>query len=573
MTKRISLLVAAAWAVSLVALAAAGCAAPAQKTDVKEPQPTDYTVMTPAMRLLTIEAQGPAAPGAKEALTKLLTDKSRIYQAQAAQTLACWAATGDAAIVIPALASKDPLVRGVAQAAYIQANAYNLAPLVIGGHVVDVPAPVLAALADFRDPSGLVNLDAIFDSQRDALRKQLEGSAEDAVLVADILARDGDAGARRVLINLGHATDGIILGKAARASVRDEMLLGSTLLPLAFKNDEFARRAVMMALVACPDPQLKALPIRGLHDADPSVRRNAIRALGNLGAAAPVDLMAAELAKLSAANDPAYAFEKGELIRSLGVVGKPAAGALRDYLKKNATSDDMLQVTALLAFGPSGAPEDVSWIAKRLESPNKLIRAAAATALGKIAHPAAQAALISVVKDPDPLVRASIAKALGQISTAYASLELVRMLDDPSDLVSSMAAWGLGTAAYEDAIPALENIARTRVSQDPLPPSFGEVYGWPDLAAVDALGRIHSTASAALLREQLKSPSWAMRATAAHALGATGDASAPTIAALESALKDPVSLVKAEALISLRTLGKAYTPDQLIILSSKVAAK
>jgi len=571
MTKPISVLAAAACATSLIAVVVSGCAAPQQK---QETAAAEYAAMAPAIRLLTIEAQGPSAPGATEALGGLLSDKSQIYSAQAAEILASWATVGDAAIVVPALRHKDPLVRGIAQATYIQANVYNMGPLIIDGNVVDVPAGVLGALAEFRDPGGLVDLDAILDARRDELRKQLESTAEEAVLVADILARDGDAGARRVLINLVRATDGIVLAKAARACVRDGTLLGPMLLPIAFRNDEIARRAVMAALVAQPDPQLKSLPIRGLSDDDLGVRRNAIRALANLGAAAPVDVLASELNRLTPAGgkDAAISPEQGELIRALGMAGKPAAAVLRDYMKKNTASDEV-QVAAMLALGPNASPDDIGRISARLQSPNKYVRAAAAYALGKIAHPAAQAALIADVKDDDPLVRASVAKALGQIGTVYASMVLVRMLDDPSDLVSAMAAWGLGTAAYPDAIAALEKLARSHVSIDPTPSRFGEVYGWPDLAAVDALGRIHATAAAPFLRGQLRSTSWAMRATAAQALGATGDVSAPTIEALQDTLRDPVSLVKAQALLSLKALGKTYRPDELLTMSRKAASR
>jgi HEAT repeat protein len=572
MTKRIFLLVAVAWATSLV-FAVGSARATADQP--QEPPATNYAALSPAIRLLTIEAQGPGTPGAIPALEQLLWDKSRVINVQAGQVLASWAATGDANIVMPALAHKDPLVRGIAQATYIQTNAYNLAPLVIDGAVIEVPPAVLAALADFRDPSGLVDFKLILDADRDNLRKQMESTAEEAVLVADILARVGDAGARRVLINLVRATDSIILAKAARACVRDDMLLGPTLLPIAFRNDEVARRSVMMALVAHPDPMLKSLVARGLHDSDGAVRRNAIRALANMGGAAPIDLMAAELNKVTASRATGTAGavpEQTELIRALGVVGKPAAGVLRDYLKKYPNLNDA-QVSALLAFGPSASADDIPWIAKRLESQDKYVRAAAAAALGKTLHPAAQTALISQAKDPDPLVRASVAKALGQISTIYASMELVRMLDDPSPLVSSMAAWGLGTATYPDAIPALRAIVKSRVSVDPTPTRFGEVYGWPDLAAVEALGRIHGTDAAPFLCQQLRSPSWAMRATAAQALGAAGDTSAPTIAALENALRDSVPLVKATALLSLKTLGKTYTGDQLLLITRKAASR
>jgi HEAT repeat protein len=572
MTERILLLAAAACAACLAGVVGSGCAMQGT-AEGQAPAATNYAALSPATRLLTIEAQGPSSPGAAAALGQLLSDPSRVNRAQAAEILATWASTGTSSLVAPALVHADPLVRGIAQAAYMEANEYNLAPLVIEGRVVDVPREILEALAVMRDPGGLVDLSAIIDAEREPLRKYMESTAEDAVLAADILAREGDDGSRRVLINLVRATEDIVLAKAARASVRDSMLLGPTILRFAIRGDAIARRGVMTALVACPDQQLRSMPIKGLTDPDPAVRRNAIRALANLSSEAPVALMADDLAKSTAAASAseAAAYDRDELIRALGFIGKPAAAALREYIQKNAASDDV-QVLGLLAFGPSAVVSDIGWISKRLASPNKYVRAAAVTALGRIAHPAAQAALIGQVNDADTFVRACVAKSLGRIGTVYASMELVRMLDDPSDLVSSMAAWGLGTAGYSDAMASLEKTVKTRVSQDPTPSRFGEIYGWPDLAAVEAIGHMHNEAGAAILRERLGSPSWAMRAMAAQALAGSADSSPQTIAALEKMLKDPVNIVKAQALLSLKALGKTYTVDQLKTLSGKTVA-
>ena len=104
--------------------------------------------LPPHQRVLAIETAGPQTEGVAGALGTLLKDRSPIIRAQAAQTLATWAATGEARLVIPALNHRDPLVRGIAQATYVEHSAYGLAPLVTARHIIEVPPAILDALAD-----------------------------------------------------------------------------------------------------------------------------------------------------------------------------------------------------------------------------------------------------------------------------------------------------------------------------------------------------------------------------------------------------------------------------------------
>ena len=217
----------------------------------------------------------------------------------------------------------------------------------------------------------------------------------------------------------------------------------------------------------------------------------------------------------------------------------------------------------MLALAPYAGRDDIPWVSQRLKSPSKYTRAASLAVLGRIGNPEAQAAIMSCVKDPEPLVRASAARALGQIGTLYACKELNSLLDDPSPIVASMAAWGLGKAASVDAVPALVKVARTRPAGEAPALHISELYGGPELVAVEALGRIGGPKAVEFLRECLGSGAWRMRATAAQALATAGDGSEPVIQALEKRLKDPVNLVRAQALVSLKALGKKYEADQL----------
>ncbi len=508
--------------------------------------------LAPPRRLLAIEAAGPETEGFPAALAALLRDRSPVIRAQAAQTLVTWAATGEAALAIPALNHRDPLVRGIAQAAYIEHSAYGLAPLATGRNtIIEVPPAVLDALAEMDDRHGRVDLKAVLQGHTSALRNAMETEPETSVLAADLLARVGDAGARRHLIRLVETAEGPVRYKAIRACVRGDMSLGPTLLPLAFKGDVESRRAAMRAMVVSPDPRLRTLPIKALRDPDAAVRRNAIRALGNLGGAAPIDALAAKLKGPDA--------EKADALRALGAIGKPAADVLRHYLQTS-KDPDAFQVTGLLALAPNANRDDIAWVAPRLKSKSKYVRAAAAAVLGRIGHPSAQAALVTALKDRDPLARAAVAKALGQIGTIYAAKQLVPLLKDPSPLVASMAAWGLGASRYADAVDALKEVAMARVSHKAAPSRVGDMYGQPELAATEALGRIGGTKAVAALRGSLKSRSWLTRATAAEALGRAGDKSPEVMADLDELLKDRTNLVRAQALLSLKTLGRTFGP-------------
>ena len=539
MTKRTSLLVLGASAALAVTLASVGCGPTAQRFDQYAPAP----------RLLILEAEGPGAKGTPQATQMILTSDDALLAASAAQLLGAWAAVGDPYLVLPALTHPDPLVRSIAQTAYIENHADVLAPLAVEGSLVEVPPAVLAALEQLHDPQGMPDLARILTDRRDKIRERLAGTEDEAALATDLLARIGDAGALRTVGRLAESGRAEIRAKAASACVRDDMGLGPSLLPAIARSGTVPRRAVMRALVLRPDARLKDVVAAGLDDLNEAVRRNAIRAAANLGAAAPVDQLAEKLRGPSG--------EKPEILLALGAIGRPAAPVLRDYLLKGPATDD-LRIEALLAFGPQAGREDVAWIAENLKSKNKYIRAAAASALGQIGHPSAQAALMLAVDDAEPIVRATVARAFGQVGTTYAGKQLVLMLDDPSALVRSLAAWGLGQSRYPDAVPALVKMARTTATATEVPLRAGRVYGRPEQAAVEALGKIGTPEAVAALLEAIESPSWLIRATAAQALSDANCRADDVLAALEKRLDDPVNLVRANALLSLRTLGKTF---------------
>jgi len=526
------------------AMLAGGCAAPSATGQER------LASVDPAEQILALETMAPqAVPVAS--LQQLLGHREPIVRAQAAQILAQHAARSRPATLRPALLHSDPLVRGIAQTAYIEYDRYGLAPLLLDGCVTEVEPDVLDALGRLSAPGGRVDLTRVISDRRAALRAALEGDPETAVMAADILARVGDAGARRRLLQLVESAEGPILPKAVRACVRAPMGLGPTALPAAFERGVEARRAVMRGLVASPDPRLSRFLRYGLNDSDTAVRRNAIRALGNLGASAPVDLLAERLGTEDGVTSDA--------LQALGAVGTPAVDVLRRYIRRRNAPPD-LQVRAMMAMAPNASRQDIPWATALLTAKHPYLRAAAASVLGHVGHPEAQAALVAARADPEPIVRAAVAKALGQIGTIYAAHHLLEMLNDPAPLAVAMAAWGLGATGYTEAVPALATLMTTHRSGSSVPVRVGEMYGRPELAATEALGRIHADAAHQALRNALDDDNWRIRAAAAAALRSAADRSDETIQALETRLDDPVDLVRAKALLALESLGKTYEP-------------
>jgi HEAT repeat protein len=547
MNRRVTFGTIGLWAACIALVLSAGCG----ETQKRKDNERDYAAMDPATRLIAVESDGPNAPGAIAVLDQLIQSDNLIYRAQAGQILGTWAAVGNPAIIATALTHRDPLVRSLAQAAYIEHNPDNLAVILIEGNIVEVPPRVVSELVQAGDPLGIISPEEAVKPHIDALRKMLDKAPQESVLAADILTRTHDVGARRVLIHLIETSEGELLAKATRVCTRDDIDLGTTFLPLAFTDGVLARRAAMENLVLRPNPWLAKLAVKGLHDADPAVRHNAIRAVGNMDGAAPVE----ELAAMLNSTDEERAAEKADVIQSLGVIGDSGANVLRQYIRRGPENPTLL-VVALMSYAPNATREDIAWVTPMLGSPSRHIRAAALTVLGRIGHPEAQASIIAAAGDKEILVRATAARALGQLRTAYASMELVKLLKDPSPLVQSMAAAGLGHSMYVNGVPALATLAKQPVPPGAVPIRFDELYGWPELSAIQALGQIGGPKACETLRELLKSKSWLTQAAAAQALGATNNRSDENAKALEALVSSKNPLVKAEARLSLRALGR-----------------
>jgi len=555
------------WRVALLAAGLAilpalvGCQNGGQRPSEAVPPSTSVQ----AARLVALVAGEPDPAKYGPELQAMLSSGDLLIRASAAHLIGAWAAHGDPALAAPAISSADPFVRALAETAYMRQGRSGMGLLNVQGSLVEVPADVLKALNEMRGPEGMGDLATLLQARRADLRRYLDGTPQEAVLAADLLSYIADAGARRVLLALSESSPKDVLAAAAPASLRPEMAISGTMLPKIAASGTAGRRAAVRALVLYPDPRFADFLVGMLHGEDLSVRRNAIRALGELGAAAPIEPLIAVLqAPVPKAKpgepEPSIHGEKGDAIRTLGVIGTPAAvNALRQYIQA-APETPELEVQAILALAPHGDRSDIPWLQARLQSPSPLVRAAAATALGDIGNPAAQAALMLTTGDNESLVRAAIAKALGQIGTVYASQQLAVMMNDPDPTVRAMAIWGLGVTKDQGAVAALSDIAAGSAGAAEPPARIGDLYDQPQLAAIIALGRIADEPALKTLAGLLVSRSWPVRAATVQALHISGAQTPEISGALDARLKDVANLVRAEALLALKSLGKEFPP-------------
>ncbi len=569
MTHRLSLVVFTAAVAA--ALLAPGCAPTGTKTGAPPTQPAGGV----AGRLVAMAVMDPVPSVHGAELHSLAGHGDPLIRAAAARVLGAWAAQGDPRLVLPATTHGDTLVRSLAQTAYMAHNPQAMGVLDVEGHVIEVPREVLLALEEINAPGfgggpdrggqGIADPADLVAAREDELRPYLDASPEEAVLAAGILAHASDLAARRWLLRLTPDHSEAVLAAAAEPAARPAMAIGSAVIPMVVKAGPVARRAAARALVLHPDPYFVPLLVDLLDDQDVGVRRNAIRAMGNLGAAAPVRELADVLdweppTPKQGQAPPLPPGEVFDAVRALGKIGTPAAvDALRRHVQRGTGSDQLL-IQVLLSIGSHAEPADVPWIAEHLRSGNPLVRASAARALGDIGHPSAQAALMHTLDDETPLVRASTARAIGRVGSQYGARHLVEMLDDPSPQVRAMAIQGLGIARYRDAGARLSAIAARPVPADRAPVRMTELHELPELAAVMALGRIATAEAVQTLVGLLESPSWIKRATAIRAIETAGAESPDVIEALYARLDDRTNLVRGQALVTLKAFGETFPP-------------
>ncbi len=248
-----------------------------------------------------------------------------------------------------------------------------------------------------------------------------------------------------------------------------------------------------------------------------------------------------------------------EAVKAIGGLGAGARSALPALIR--ATRDENLEVRywavdAIRRIGPGArdaAPALTIVLADDDRSVQEMARRALAT-LGPTAVPA----LLPALESPDPWVRASAAEVLGGMAgdRKDAIAGLTRLLSDDSLWVRSSAAWGLGRVGRPAgrAVKPLTAALAEEIRRDP---GFSDPRQQARVEnLVYALGRIGDAAKDAvpLIVSVLYDGRDSLRHTAAVALAGIGKRSARPLGA---ALRVSPMAVRLEAADGIRLLGPA----------------
>jgi HEAT repeat protein len=214
------------------------------------------------------------------------------------------------------------------------------------------------------------------------------------------------------------------------------------------------------------------------YNADPSVRRDAAAALGDLGDARAVEPLCAALRHPDWEHDWR---DSGAAVEALGRLGAPAVGTLISLFSYHS---QVVRIGAAEALGAIGRPavqplvalmgdadletrelaaqvltaigdEALQPLIEALNDPAIGRRVRAVKVLGDIGDPRAVEALARALKDTHAGVRQAAAKALGIIPDARVVGPLIAALDDSDPSVRRTAALALGEMGDPHAVQTL----------------------------------------------------------------------------------------------------------------------
>ena len=184
------------------------------------------------------------------------------------------------------------------------------------------------------------------------------------------------------------------------------------------------------------DTGVVPLLVERLRDRDPAVRREAIRALGELRAAEAVGEIAGAIEAMS---------EWGNLLLVMALIrmgseSAPRIGALLAVSKSPAMTKGLLQVTSRL-----GAAADPAMIRTLAGHPDPEVRVEAVRVLGAIVPDGETSSVcLAAMDDPEWPVRALAAWSLGRVGDERAIARLARAMGDPAYWVRHHVAAALG---------------------------------------------------------------------------------------------------------------------------------
>ena len=252
--------------------------------------------------------------------------------------------------------------------------------------------------------------------------------------------------------------------------------------------------------------------------------------------------------RLSRALDGQPPALRREAVKVLASFADPRA--VPALVQAMADPDDTVVTEAVDALAHSG-PAALPAILSALESGRTATRRCVAKALGQRPGSAVVQALVRALGDPDADVRRSAARSLGELKDPWSLDGLLAALRDTSGGVAQEAATAVGQIGDPRAVEALVAAARGQTGQG------------PNLAVVEALGKLADPRSLAFLLQRLEHPDPRLVAAAAQALGSFREPEAAD--ALIAKLEHAHESVRSAAANSLARIGNPMAATALTI--------
>ena len=214
------------------------------------------------------------------------------------------------------------------------------------------------------------------------------------------------------------------------------------------------------------------------YEKDPSVRHDAVKALGEIGDKQSVNPL------IDLLNDRDSNLRRSVVV-ALGKIGDPSIiEALMTTLKDENAN---VRHHSAVALGKIGKPAVRPLVEAALKDENAAVRKAAAQALGKIDDLSAIETLMAAFKDENSSVRKNAVVALTEIGEP-ARKPLESVLQDEDDVVQKAAAEALGKIDRSTKLAAKKENERAKIKKhiQELHDLLRDVYfQWQDMGSLD----------------------------------------------------------------------------------------